>query len=61
VYTADEAFVTGTFGGIVPVRALDGREFAVTPADGSTRHLASLYAKTKDDEAASYIAHAGEI
>jgi branched-chain amino acid aminotransferase len=61
VCTADEAFVTGTFGGIVPVRALDGREFAVAPADGSTRHLASLYAKTKDDEAASYIAHAGEI
>ncbi len=27
VYGADEAFVTGTFAGIVPVRELDGRKF----------------------------------
>jgi branched-chain amino acid aminotransferase len=61
VYSADEAFVTGTLGGILPVRALDGRELAVAPADGSTRRLAALYANMKDDEAASYIARAGEI
>ena len=25
VYAADEAFVTGTFGGVTPVRSVDGR------------------------------------
>ena len=43
VYGADEAFVTGTFGGLTPVIAVDGR----TIGDGSfgpvTRHLAGLY------------------
>ncbi len=27
VYAADEAFVTGTFGGVTPVRSIDGRAF----------------------------------
>jgi branched-chain amino acid aminotransferase len=61
VYAADEAFVTGTFGGIVPVRALDGRKLVVGAAEGITRRLAALYAKLKDDEAAAYVARAGEI
>jgi branched-chain amino acid aminotransferase len=26
VYSADEAFVTGTFAGVVPVRSVDGRQ-----------------------------------
>ena len=43
VYGADEAFVTGTFGGLTSVIAVDGR----TIGDGSfgpmTRHLADLY------------------
>ena len=30
VYSADEAFVTGTFSGLVHVRSVDGREFAPT-------------------------------
>ena len=34
VYGADEAFVTGTFAGIVPVREVDGRELDVPRADG---------------------------
>ena len=33
VYGADEAFVTGTFAGLVPVRAVDGR----TIGDGARR------------------------
>lgn len=28
VYAAEEAFVTGTFGGVTPVRSIDGRAFA---------------------------------
>jgi branched-chain amino acid aminotransferase len=40
-YGASEAFVTGTFGGITPVRALDGRSFAV-PGPVTSR-LRDLY------------------
>ena len=61
VYGAQEAFVTGTFGGVVPVRAIDGRSIAVMPQDGITRRLAALYAKLKDEEAAAYVARAGAI
>jgi branched-chain amino acid aminotransferase len=40
---ADEAFVTGTFGGVVPVRSLDGRDFP-TPLPGPfTARLGTLY------------------
>jgi branched-chain amino acid aminotransferase len=42
VYAADEAFVTGTFGGLTPVRDVDGRHVA----DGIgpiTSRLAELY------------------
>ena len=53
VYAADEAFVTGTFGGIVPVRAVDGRAFAVAPKGGLTRRLDGFYAELKDEEAAA--------
>ena len=34
VYGADEAFVTGTFAGIVPVREVDGRQLRMPRADG---------------------------
>ena len=44
LYTADEAFVTGTMGGLVPVLKVDGR----TVGDGNpgplTTHLTKLYA-----------------
>ncbi|HEX3431538.1 MAG TPA: aminotransferase class IV [Rhizomicrobium sp.] len=60
-YGAEEVFVTGTFGGIVPVRAIDGRDVAVAPPDGITRQLAALYAKLKDEDAAAYVARAGAI
>ena len=40
VYGADEAFVTGTFGGVTPVRAVDGRAFPVPgPVTGRIRAL----------------------
>ena len=44
VYGAEEAFVTGTFGGITPVRMIDGR--ALGPLPGRvTAELADLYGK----------------
>jgi branched-chain amino acid aminotransferase len=44
---ADEAFVTGTFGGVVPVRSIDGRALPKTPGP-VTRRLATLYDELKD-------------
>jgi len=58
VYNADEAFVTGTFGGIVPVRAVDGRTLAVAPPGGLTRRLDALYRQLKEEEAAADVARA---
>jgi branched-chain amino acid aminotransferase len=42
VYGADEAFVTGTFAGIVPVREIDGRKLACRGP--MVEHLRKLYA-----------------
>ena len=42
VYAAEEAFVTGTFGGIVPVRAIDGRAIPQVPGPVTT-NLQRLY------------------
>ncbi len=45
VYGAEEAFVTGTLGGLTPVRSVDGRNMH-TPLPGPmTQHLQSLYAE----------------
>ena len=41
VYGADEAFVTGTFGGLTPVTAVDGR--AIGPCGPMTRQLQAHY------------------
>jgi len=47
VYSADEAFVTGTFGGLTPVRAVDGRP--IGDGDRSmTDRLRGLYQKAID-------------
>ncbi|MFQ6006264.1 MAG: aminotransferase class IV [Woeseia sp.] len=43
VYGADEAFVTGTFGGVMPVTALDGRNIGEGGLGPVTRRLESLY------------------
>jgi branched-chain amino acid aminotransferase len=43
VYGADEAFVTGTFGGITPVRSVDGREIGAGKGGELTARLDALY------------------
>jgi branched-chain amino acid aminotransferase len=43
VYGADEAFVTGTFGGITPVRSVDGREIGAGTRGELTARLDALY------------------
>jgi branched-chain amino acid aminotransferase len=47
---AEEAFVTGTMGGITPVRRIDGRDLADCPGPVTLR-LAGLYAELIDREA----------
>ncbi len=43
VYGADEAFVTGTFGGLTPVTAVDGRTIGESVFGPMTRRLEALY------------------
>jgi branched-chain amino acid aminotransferase len=43
---ADEAFVTGTFGGVTPVRSLDGRAMSAGVPGPMTGRIAGLYART---------------
>lgn len=43
VYDADEAFVTGTFGGLTPVTSVDGREIGVGGPGHLTARLDGLY------------------
>jgi branched-chain amino acid aminotransferase len=56
VYSASEAFVTGTFAGVVPVRSVDGR----TIGDGSrgpmVERLQSLYRELVDADVAARVA-----
>jgi branched-chain amino acid aminotransferase len=47
---ADEAFVTGTFGGLTPVREIDGQRLAATLPGPVTARLCSLYESLKDAE-----------
>ena len=42
-YGADEAFVTGTFGGLTPVREIDGRTIGGATPGPVTRRLSDLY------------------
>ena len=49
---ADEAFVTGTFGGVTPVRAIDGHVLPAALPGPVTQRLRALYAALKDEEAA---------
>jgi branched-chain amino acid aminotransferase len=48
---ADEAFVTGTFGGLTPVREIDGRLLPLALPGPMTSRLRSLYEALKDQEA----------
>jgi branched-chain amino acid aminotransferase len=49
---ADEAFVTGTFGGLTPVREIDGRDLPLALPGPMTARLRGLYEALKDAEAA---------
>lgn len=43
VYSADEAFVTGTFAGVIPVVAVDGRTVGSGVRGPVARRLQQLY------------------
>ncbi len=43
VYASDEAFVTGTFGGLTPVSRIDGRGIGAPNARPVTQRLSDLY------------------
>lgn len=51
IHQADEAFVTGTFGGLTPVREVDGRRLGETLPGPLTSRLRILYEVLKDREA----------
>jgi len=48
---ADEAFVTGTFGGLTPVREIDGRELPAALPGPVTAKLRAAYEALKDAQA----------
>ncbi len=50
--SADEAFVTGTFGGLTPVREIDGYQLRAAVPGPVTRRLSALYETLKDAQAA---------
>lgn len=52
VYSADEAFVTGTFGGQTPVREVDGRVIGAGTRGHMVARLQQLYRELCDREAA---------
>ena len=52
VYGADEAFVTGTFGGVVPVREIDGRLIGTEPPGPMALRLQELYRELIDQDVA---------
>jgi branched-chain amino acid aminotransferase len=51
VYVADEAFVTGTFGGVTPVRQVDGHRLGGDLPGAVTERLRRLYDALKDAQA----------
>ena len=50
VHAADEAFVTGTFGGLTPVRAVDGNAMLAGTPGPVTQRLRELYEALKDEQ-----------
>jgi len=51
VHQADEAFVTGTFGGITPVRSLDNVTLGDRMPGEVTERVLALYESLKDAQA----------
>jgi branched-chain amino acid aminotransferase len=56
VYSADEAFVTGTFAGLVPVHTVDGRRIGTGERGPMVRRLQSLYLELVRADVAGRIA-----
>lgn len=52
VYGADEAFVTGTFAGLVPVMEVDGRSIGTGTCGPMVKHLQGLYMELVKRESA---------
>jgi branched-chain amino acid aminotransferase len=52
-WAAEEAFVTGTFGGLTPVREIDGRRLPKSLPGPVTEQLRRLYESLKDAQAAA--------
>ena len=48
VHGAQEAFVTGTFGGVTPVASIDGRTLPAALPGPVTRRVSQLYGELKD-------------
>ena len=53
VYGADEAFVTGTFGGVTPVTDIDGRKIGEGKFGEMSRRLSNLYMELIEREVKS--------
>lgn len=51
VHAADEAFVTGTFGGLTPVRSIDGHDLPAALPGPVTTALRAHYEALKDEDA----------
>ena len=49
VYDADEAFVTGTFAGLIPVSKVDGRAIGTDQKWEMINHLRELYHRLIDE------------
>ncbi len=52
VYSADEAFVTGTLGGVTPVTKVDGRPIGDGQPGPQTRRAGELYVQAVTGTAA---------
>jgi branched-chain amino acid aminotransferase len=51
-HAADEAFVTGTYGGVTPVRVIDGHVLPEALPGPMTRRVHQLYVDLQDSQAA---------
>jgi branched-chain amino acid aminotransferase len=56
VYSAQEAFVTGTFAGVVPVRSVDGRVIGDGRRGPTVERLQALYRELVDADVAARVA-----
>src|SRR4029079_4884713 len=56
VYSAREAFVTGTFAGVVPVRSVDGRTIGDGRRGPMVERLQGLYQELVDADVADRVA-----